>query len=115
MACVFNGEFDMVGNGGGRVAFMKEGGRAWGLAAVALLFLLGSFGTWGYGPMGFGMGFGFLFMIVFWGAAAWLAFVLFNSARVSKKAGGPVAILKERYASGEISGKQYAVMKKELE
>src|SRR3989344_9579619 len=86
----------------------------WVLAAVALLLLLGSFGMGGYSMMGFGMGFGFLFMILFWGVVVWLVILLINAAQSSKKEGDASTILKKRYASGEISKKQYAEIKKEL-
>lgn len=86
----------------------------WVFVAVALLLLFGSFGMGGYGMMGFGMGFGFLFMILFWGVVVWLVISLINAAQTSKKDEDALTILKRRYASGEISKKQYEEMKKEL-
>jgi len=86
----------------------------WILAAVALLLLFGSFGMGGYGMMGFGMGFGFLFMLLFWGALIWLVITLINVSQSGKKDEDPSIILKKRYVSGEISKKQYEKMKKEL-
>ena len=86
----------------------------WAIAAAALLFLFGSFGMGGYGMMGFGMGFGFLFMLLFWGALIWLVVTLINATQSGKKDEYPSIILKKRYASGEISKKQYGEMKKEL-
>ena len=86
----------------------------WALAAASLLFLLGSFGMGGYGMLGFGMGFGFIFMLLFWGALIWLVVTLVNAAQSGKKEEDPSIILKKRYASGEISKKQYEEMKKEL-
>src|SRR3989338_3455838 len=95
---------------------MKENKNVWVwvLTAVALLLLFGSFGMGGYGMMGFGMGFGFLFMLLFWGVLIWLGVCLINGARPGKKEEKPSNILKKRYASGEISKKQYEEMKKEL-
>src|SRR3990167_1159874 len=84
------------------------------LAAVALLFLFGSFGMGGYGMMGFGMGFGFLFMLLFLGVLIWLVVTLINAGQLGKKEEDPSNILKKRYASGEITRKQYEEMKKEL-
>ena len=84
------------------------------LIAVALLVLFSSFGMGGYGIMGFGMGFGFLLMILFWGAVIWLIFSLINAAQSNKKDEDALTILKKRYASGEISKKQYEEMKKEI-
>ncbi|MBI4447584.1 SHOCT domain-containing protein [Candidatus Woesearchaeota archaeon] len=66
----------------------------------------------GYGMMGFGMGFGFLFMILFWGAVVWLVVTLINSAKSSNKEEYPLIILKKRYALGEINKKQYEKMRK---
>ena len=86
----------------------------WVLVAVALLFLFGSFGMGGYGMMGFGMGFGFILMLLFWGALIWLVVTLISTSQSGKKEEYPLNILKKRYASGEISKKQYEEMKKEL-
>jgi|SRR3989338_7541191 len=86
----------------------------WVLAAVALLFLFGSFGMGGYGMMGFGMGFGFLFMLLFFGVLIWLVVTFINAGQSGKKEENPSIILKKRYASGEITRKQYEEMKKEL-
>ena len=87
---------------------------AWAVAAVALVFVFGSFWMGGYGMMGFGMGFGFPFMLIFWGVSIWLVVALINGGQPSKKEEDPSIILKKRYASGEISKKQYVEMKKEL-
>ena len=95
---------------------MEESKNIWvlALAAVALLFLFGSFGMGGYGMMGFGMGYGFIFMLLFWGVLIWLVVALVNSAQGQKGADTALSTLKRRYASGEISKKQYEKMKKEL-
>ncbi|MBI2133426.1 SHOCT domain-containing protein [Candidatus Woesearchaeota archaeon] len=69
----------------------------------------------GYGMMGFGMGFGFIFMLLFWGVLIWLVITLVNAAQSGKKEeDDPSTILKKRYASGKITKKQYEEMKKEL-
>ena len=86
----------------------------WVFAVVALLLLFGSLGMGGYGMMGFGMGFGFLFMLFFGGVLIWLVVTLINAAHSGKKEENPSNILKKRYASGEITKKQYEEMKKEL-
>ncbi len=95
---------------------MKENKNVWIwiFVAAALLFLFGSFGMGGYGMMGFGMGFGFIFMLLFWGMLIWLAITLINAAQSNKEKDDPSTMLKKRYASGEISKKQYEEMKKEL-
>lgn len=87
----------------------------WVFVAVALL-LFGSFGMGGYGMMGFGMGFGFLFMILFWGVVIWLVYALVKAAQSNTQGKGEDAmeILKKRYATGEISKKEYEEMRKEL-
>ena len=86
----------------------------WVFVVVALVLLFGSFGMGGYGMMGFGMGFGFLFMMLFWGALIWLVVTFINAAQPGKQEEESSNILKKRYASGEISKKQYGEMKKEL-
>ncbi len=95
---------------------MKENKNVWVwiFVAVALLFLFGSFGMGGYGVVGFGMGFGFIFMLLFWGVLIWLVIALINAAQSRKEKDDPSTILKKRYASGEISKRQYEEMKKEL-
>ena len=86
----------------------------WIFVAVALLFLFGSFVMGGYGMMGFGIGFAFIFMLLFWGVLIWLVITLINAARSGKEKDDASTILKKRYASGEISKTQYEKMKKEL-
>ena len=89
----------------------------WILVAIALFILFGSFGMGGYCMMGFGMGFGFIFMILFWGIVIWLIISLINSAQSNnhgKSDEDASSILKKRYASGKISKKEYEEMKKEL-
>ena len=84
------------------------------IAVIVILFLIGSLGMGGYGMMGFGMGFGFIFMLIFWGVLIWLVVALINAGQAGRKEEDPSVILKKRYASGEISKKQYGEMKKEL-
>ena len=84
------------------------------IAVIVILFLIGSLGMGGYGMMGFGMGFGFIFMLIFWGVLIWLVVALINAGQSGRKEEDPSVILKKRYASGEISKKQYGEMKKEL-
>ena len=84
------------------------------IAVIAAIFLLGGLGMGGYGMMGFGMGFGFLFMILFLAAIVWIVVTLVNAAQPGKKEEDPLIILKKRYASGEISKKQYEKMRKGL-
>ena len=95
---------------------MEESKNAWvwALVAVALLFLFGSFGMGGYGLMGFGMGFGFIFMLLFWGLIIWLIVTLINASQSNKNGSDSLTILKKRYASGEITKKQYEEMRKKL-
>jgi len=84
------------------------------IAVVVVLFLIGSFGMGGYGMMGFGMGFGFISMLLFWGLIIWLIVTLISANQSNKNESDSLTILKRRYASGEISKKQYEEMKKEL-
>ena len=86
----------------------------WIFVAAAFIFLFASFGMGGYGMMGFGMGFGFIFMLLFWGLIIWLIITFINASQSNKNEPDSLTILKRRYASGEISKKQYEEMKKEL-
>ena len=95
---------------------MEQEKNVWILVfvAVAMLLLFGSFGMGGYGMMGFGMGFGFIFMLLFWGLIIWLIVTLINASQSNKNEPDSLTILKRRYASGEITKKQYEEMRKEL-
>ena len=84
------------------------------IAVIVALFLLGSFGMGGYGMMGFGMSFGFVFMLLFWGLIIWFIVALINASQSNKNGSDSLTILKKRYASGEITKKQYEEMRKEL-
>lgn len=84
------------------------------IAVIVVLFLLGSLGMGGYGMMGFGMGFGFIFMLLFWGLIIWLIITLINASQSNKNESDSLTILKRRYASGDITKKQYEEMRKEL-
>ena len=66
--------------------------------------------SYGYG---FGM-FGFFFMILFWGLIIWLVIWIISKYAKQKTSEDPLGILKERYAKGEISKKQFEEMKKDL-
>ena len=89
---------------------MEEESYSWILVALILL-LLGSSMLVGRGHIGFGMGLGFLLMIIFWIAVIWLIFELFGKEHEKTDS---LEILKNRYARGEISKKQFEQMKKEL-
>ena len=85
------------------------------IAVIVALFLIGSFGIGGYGMMGFGMGFGLIFMLLFWGLIIWLIVTLVNYSQSNKKDDlDSLTILKKRYAKGEITGKEFESMKKKL-
>ncbi len=85
------------------------------IAVIVAIFLLGGLGMGGYGMMGFGMGFGFIFMLLFFGLIIWLIVTLVNTNQPNKNGSDSLTILKKRYASGEISKKQFEGMKRELE
>jgi len=72
----------------------------------------------GYYGFGYGMGFfGWILMVLFWGAIIWLIVWLVNQNRQSEPRSDrrtPQEILKERYAKGEISKKEFDEMKKYL-
>ncbi|MBI2130643.1 SHOCT domain-containing protein [Candidatus Woesearchaeota archaeon] len=63
------------------------------------------------GHMGFGMGLGFILMLVFWVAVIWLVFELFGKGHEKTDS---LETLKNRFARGEINKKQFEQMKKEL-
>ena len=72
-----------------------------------------------HGWMGDGMmGFGWLLMLVFWGALA-VGVVLvvrwFLSQQPRRRDEMPLEILKRRYAAGEISREEYERMRRDLE
>lgn len=89
---------------------MEKESYGWILVALIML-LLGSSMLMGMGHMGFSMGLGFTLMLVFWLAVIWLVFELFGKESGSTS---PLEIIKNRYARGEISKKQFDQMKKEL-
>jgi putative membrane protein len=79
------------------------------LVVVVLLFS-------GGGMMGFGMGFGVIIMVLFWGAIIWLVISLINAGtkKSEETPESALTILKKRYAKGEITREQYLEMEKEL-
>lgn len=64
--------------------------------------------------MGGGMGFGFIFMLLFWGLIIWFIVTLISANQSNKNEPDSLTILNRRYASGEITKRQYEEMKKEL-
>ncbi|HIH38326.1 SHOCT domain-containing protein [Candidatus Woesearchaeota archaeon] len=62
--------------------------------------------------MGAGMGFGFVFMLLFWALLIWIVVLLVNAYQPDKEE--PLTTLKKRYASGKISKKEFEKMKKEV-
>lgn len=72
-------------------------------------------GDWG----GWGMGFGGIFMILFWGLVIVGIVALAKWLLSAPGSGGsgkrPLEILKERYARGEITQEQYERMRRELD
>ena len=80
--------------------------------------------SWG-NMWGGGFGFGWIFMLVFWGLIIWAIFALVRGAGRQGCCGNDnhtrngektaVDILKERYAKGEISKEDFERMKKDLQ
>lgn len=59
-------------------------------------------------------GFGYLFMILFWGLVIYGVVLFFRRNESSKGKGGALETLKERYAKGEITKEVFESMKKDL-
>ena len=80
------------------------------LLVVVLLLFLGS------GMMGFGMGFGAIIMVLFWGAIIWLVISLINAGtkKSEETPESALDILKKRYARGEINKEEFERMKKDI-
>lgn len=77
--------------------------------------MMGGNNMWSFNWVG--MGFGFVFMILFWGLIIWLIVWIINNFTKSKgirSVESAVDILKKRYAKGEITKKQYEIMKKDI-
>lgn len=70
---------------------------------------------------GWGMGFGFVFMLLFWGLvilgiAALIRWLMTQSTPGHDSRGKtPLEIVQERYARGEIDREEYEQMKRDLE
>ncbi|OGZ32693.1 MAG: hypothetical protein A2V69_03710 [Candidatus Portnoybacteria bacterium RBG_13_40_8] len=70
-------------------------------------------------PMGwFGFGFGWIFMILFWGLIVWglIVFIRWIGKQGERedKSRSVLEILKERYAKGEINKEEFEEKKKDL-
>jgi putative membrane protein len=71
-----------------------------------------------WGDYGWGMGFGWIFMIIFW--ALVILGIMYIVHAVSRRAGQsgaeetPLDILKKRYARGEITKEEFERMKDDL-
>lgn len=81
-----------------------------------------------FGNMGgLGFGFGWIFMLLFWGLIIWAIFALVRGVsghgccgshsrnEHGHKGSNAMDILKERYAKGDISKEDFEKMKKDLE
>lgn len=76
------------------------------------------------GGWGGGFGFGWIFMILFWGLIIWAIIALVRGTSGHGCCGGhggsghgektPLDILKERYAKGEINKEEFEAKKKDL-
>lgn len=76
-------------------------------------------GNWDGWSGSWGMGFGWIFMLVFWaliilGIVA-LAKWLFSTGSGRSAGTRPLDVLKERYARGELTREQYEQMRRDIE
>jgi putative membrane protein len=69
------------------------------------------FGHMGMGYFGL---FGWIWIILFWAAVIWFIVWLATRTRTPEAKGSHIDILKERYARGEITKKQFEEMKEDL-
>ncbi len=71
-----------------------------------------------WGNYGWGMGFGWIFMIIFWVlvilGVVYIVQTVFKSGKGSEQKETPFDILKRRYAKGEISKEEFEKMKDDL-
>lgn len=73
------------------------------------------------GFVGWGMGFGFVFMLLFWGlvilgiAALIRRLMTSSSPSPGSRDKSPLEIVQERYARGEINREEYEQKKRDLE
>ena len=68
--------------------------------------------------MGWGMGFGWIFMLLFWGLVFYGLYALIRNLAGGRGGGGektPLDILKERYARGEIDREEFERRKRDLQ
>lgn len=75
--------------------------------------------------MGYGFGFGGIFMILFWGLVIWAIITLVkgvstgneccNQGHCKENRSDAVDILRKRYAKGEITKEEFESMKKDLQ
>jgi len=85
----------------------------WILIALLVIAILLSGGAGGM--MGFGMGFGAIMMLLFWGAIIWILSLVNTSPKKSEETSeSALNILKKRYARGEITKEQYLEICKEM-
>jgi putative membrane protein len=71
-----------------------------------------------WGDYGWGMGFGWLFMIIFWAlvilGVVYIFKMISERSRLAEKGETALDILKKRYAKGEISKEEFEKMKNDL-
>lgn len=71
-----------------------------------------------WGDYGWGMGFGWIWMIIFWAlvivGVVYIVQVATRSGRNHDKHEAPLEILKKRYAKGEISKEEFEKMRDDI-
>lgn len=81
----------------------------------SLFFVFPGFGLGlGFGFIGLMMALGMLFMLLFWGSVIWIFIWVMQSLMGVNDSLNALEILKKRYAKGEVSKREFEVMKREL-
>ena len=79
--------------------------------------MMGGYGFGMSGPWGFGMGFGFIVPLLILGLVVWaiVSLVRARTGGAGEGRDGALAILRERFAKGELDSETFQRMRRELD